>query len=66
MKLALKSSLLALVCVSGAAMAGNFSGPEAGASVTMNGGSTTIKQGSFDFAWGGVFLRIQIARRLWI
>jgi len=39
MKLALKSGLLALVCVSGAAMAANFSGPEAGASVTMNGGS---------------------------
>ena len=39
MKLALKSGRLALVCVSGAAMAANFSGPEAGASVTMNGAS---------------------------
>jgi len=43
MKLALKSSLLALVCVSGAAMAGNFSGPEAGASVTMNGGRQLLR-----------------------
>ena len=42
MKFALKSGLLALVCVSGAAMAANFSGPEAGVSVTMNGGSTLI------------------------
>ena len=53
MKLALKSSLLALVCVSGAAMAGNFSGPEAGASVTMNGGSTKFKSDGEEVTLGG-------------
>ena len=53
MKLALKSSLLALVCVSGAAMAGNFSGPEAGASLTMNGGSTKIKSDGEEVTLGG-------------
>jgi len=46
MKFALKSSLLALVCVSGAAMATNFSGPEAGVSVTMNGGAIKYQENS--------------------
>ena len=36
----LKTSLLGLALVSTASMAGNFSGPEVGASVTMNGAST--------------------------
>lgn len=36
----LKISLLGLALVSTASMAGNFAGPEAGASVTLNGGST--------------------------
>ena len=36
----LKISLLVLALVSTASMAGNFAGPEAGASVTLNGGST--------------------------
>ena len=36
----IKTSLLGLALVSTASMAGNFAGPEAGASVTMNGGST--------------------------
>jgi len=38
----LKTSLLGLALVSTAAMASNFAGPEAGVSVTMNGGSTLI------------------------
>lgn len=37
----IKTSLLGLALVSTASMAGNFAGPEAGASVTMNGGATT-------------------------
>ena len=40
MKTLIKSSLLGLALVSTAAMASNFAGPEAGASVTMNGAST--------------------------
>jgi hypothetical protein len=36
----LKTSLLGLALVSTASMAGNFTGPEAGASVNMNGGAT--------------------------
>lgn len=35
----LKTSLLGLALVSTASMAANFAGPEAGASVTMNGAS---------------------------
>jgi opacity protein-like surface antigen len=38
----IKTSLLGLALVSTASMAGNFAGPEAGASVTMNGASTLI------------------------
>jgi outer membrane immunogenic protein len=38
----LKTSLLGLALLSTASMAGNFAGPEAGASVTMNGGSTLL------------------------
>ena len=38
----IKTSLLGLALVSTASMAGNFAGPEAGVSVTMNGGSTLI------------------------
>ena len=60
MKLALKSSLLALVCVSGAAMAGNFSGPEAGASVTMNGGATTFTAANKDATFGGSSLGFRL------
>jgi len=60
MKLALKSSLLALVCVSGAAMAGNFSGPEAGASVTMNGGATTFTAANKDTTFGGSSLGFRL------
>ncbi len=40
----LKTSLLGLALVSTASMAGNFAGPEAGASVTMNGGSTKYQK----------------------
>ena len=40
----LKTSLLGLALVSTASMAGNFAGPEAGASVTMNGGRQNIKK----------------------
>ena len=39
----LKTSLLGLALVSTASMAGNFAGPEAGASVTMNGGRQNYK-----------------------
>ncbi len=61
MKFALKSSLLALVCVSGAAMAANFSGPEAGASVTMNGGSTKYQEtGEKESAFGGSSLGFRL------
>lgn len=42
MKTLIKSSLLGLALVSTASMAANFAGPEAGASVTMNSGSTLI------------------------
>jgi hypothetical protein len=38
----LKTSLLGLALVSTASMAGNFAGPEAGVSVTMNGGTSLI------------------------
>lgn len=37
----LKTSLLGLALLSGAAMAGNFAGPEAGVSATMNGGDNS-------------------------
>ena len=40
----IKTSLLSLALVSTASMAGNFAGPEAGASVTMNGGSTKFQE----------------------
>ncbi len=40
----IKTSLLGLALVSTASMAGNFAGPEAGVSVTMNGGSTKIQE----------------------
>lgn len=39
----IKTSLLGLALVSTASMAGNFAGPEAGASVTMNGGATKFQ-----------------------
>ncbi len=38
----LKTSLLGLALVSTASMAGNFAGPEAGVSVTMNGASSLV------------------------
>ena len=38
----LKTSLLGLALVSTASMAGNFAGPEAGASVTLNGGASLV------------------------
>jgi opacity protein-like surface antigen len=61
MKFALKSGLLALVCVSGAAMAANFSGPEAGASVTMNGGATKYQEtGEKESAFGGSSLGFRL------
>ena len=40
----IKTSLLGLALVSTASMAANFSGPEVGASVTMNGGSTKFQE----------------------
>jgi opacity protein-like surface antigen len=49
----LKISLLGLALVSTASMAGNFSGPEAGASVTMNGGSTKFKSDGEEVTLGG-------------
>jgi hypothetical protein len=39
----LKTSLMGLALVSTASMAGNFAGPEAGVSVTMNGAATALK-----------------------
>jgi hypothetical protein len=42
MNFVLKSSLLSLALVCGTAMATNFSGPEAGVSVTMNGASIMV------------------------
>jgi hypothetical protein len=42
-----------LALVSTASMAGNFSGPEAGASVTMNGGSTKFKSDGEEVTLGG-------------
>ena len=39
-----KSSLLSLALVCGTAMATNFSGPEAGVSVTMNGGAIKYQE----------------------
>jgi opacity protein-like surface antigen len=44
----IKSSLLGLALVSTASIAANFAGPEAGASVTMNGGSTFFGVNAYD------------------
>jgi hypothetical protein len=49
----LKTSLLGLALVSTASMAGNFAGPEAGASVTMNGGATKYQEsGEKEYIFG--------------
>jgi len=57
----LKTSLLGLALVSTASMAGNFSGPEAGASVTMNGGSTTTQaSGQKEYIYGGSSLGFRL------
>jgi len=57
----LKTSLLGLALVSTASMAGNFSGPEAGASVTMNGGSTTTQaSGQKEDIYGGSSLGFRL------
>jgi hypothetical protein len=52
----IKTSLLGLALVSTASMAGNFAGPEAGASVTINGGSFLIdnkNSNNYDGNYGG-------------
>ena len=50
----LKTSLLGLALVSTAAMASNFAGPEAGLSVTMNGGATKYQEiGKKEHIFGG-------------
>ena len=41
-------------------MAGNFSGPEAGASVTMNGGATTFTAANKDTTFGGSSLGFRL------
>jgi len=56
----LKTSLLGLALVSTASMAGNFSGPEAGASVTMNGGATTFTAANKDTTFGGSSLGFRL------
>ena len=57
----LKISLMGLALVSTASMAGNFSGPEAGASVTMNGGSTTTQaSGQKEYIYGGSSLGFRL------
>ena len=62
----LKISLLGLALVSTASMAGNFAGPEAGASVTMNGGGDNFYGCEQGHNFWRVIAGIQIARRLWI
>ena len=49
----IKTSLLGLALVSTASMAANFAGPEAGVSVTMNGGTTTFTAANKDTTLGG-------------
>ena len=57
----LKTSLLGLALVSTASMATNFAGPEAGASVTMNGGSTKYQEnGGKEYAFGGSSLGFRL------
>jgi len=57
----LKTSLLGLALVSTASMAANFAGPEAGASVTMNGGSTKYQEnGGKEYIFGGSSLGFRL------
>ena len=59
----LKTSLLGLALVSTASMAGNFAGPEAGVSVTMNGGSTLLdnkNSNNFDGNYGQQSIGIKL------
>ena len=57
----LKTSLLGLALVSTASMAGNFAGPEAGASVTMNGVSTKFQKiGEKESTLGGSSLGFRL------
>ena len=57
----LKTSLLGLAMVSTASMAGNFAGPEAGVSVTMNGGSTKYQEnGGKEYIFGGSSLGFRL------
>ena len=60
MKTLCKTALLGLALVSTASMAGNFAGPEAGASVTMNGGSTTLTANNKDTTLGGASLGFRL------
>ena len=56
----IKTSLLGLALVSAASMAGNFAGPEAGVSVTMNGGATTFTSNNKDTTVGGSSLGFRL------
>ena len=57
----IKTSLLGLALVSTASMAGNFAGPEAGASVTMNGGATKAQAvGGKETIYGGSSLGFRL------
>ncbi len=61
MNFVLKSSLLSLALVCGTAMATNFSGPEAGVSVTMNGGATKYQEnGKKEYTFGGSSLGFRL------
>jgi len=58
----IKTSLLGLALVSTASMAANFAGPEAGVSVTMNGGSTKYQENGgkeYDFGGSSLGFRLQ-------
>jgi len=56
----IKTSLLGLALVSTASMAANFAGPEAGVSVTMNGGTTTFTAANKDTTLGGSSLGFRL------
>ena len=60
MKTLIKSSLLGLALVSTASMAANFAGPEAGVSVTMNGGATSYTTNNKDSTLGGSSLGFRL------
>jgi opacity protein-like surface antigen len=55
-----KTSLLCITLVSTASIASNFSGPEAGVSVAMNGGFTTLTAENKDTSFGEPSLGISL------